>query len=63
MSAFECSIRSKSLRSTSHLHAPRGEGAAMSWLLAFIAKWRAARRAAHLIRIQRITRRGLSAID
>jgi hypothetical protein len=35
----------------------------MSWLLALIAKWHAARRAAYLIRIQRITRKGLSAID
>ena len=35
----------------------------MSWLLAFITRWRAARRAAHLIRIQRIVSRGLSAID
>jgi hypothetical protein len=35
----------------------------MSWLLALIAKWRAARRAAHLIRIQQTLSKGLSAIE
>ena len=32
----------------------------MTWLLAFITRWRAARRAAHLIRIQRTVSKGLS---
>jgi hypothetical protein len=37
--------------------------AAMSWLFATIVRWRAARRAAHLGRIQRIVSKGLSAIE
>jgi len=37
--------------------------AAMSRLLGFIARWRIARRAARLRRIQQIARKGLSAIE
>jgi hypothetical protein len=35
----------------------------MSWLLAFITRRRAARRAARLIRIQRIVSKGIAAIE
>jgi hypothetical protein len=38
-------------------------GASMSWLLAFIAKWRAARSADRLRRVQDIVNKGLSAIE
>jgi hypothetical protein len=37
--------------------------ATMSWLLAIITKWRAARRAARLNRIRQIVSKGLSAIE
>jgi hypothetical protein len=35
----------------------------MSWLLALITRWRAARRAARSIRIHRITSKGMAAIE
>jgi hypothetical protein len=36
---------------------------AMPWFLASLGRWRAARRAAHLERIQKIVSKGLSAIE
>jgi hypothetical protein len=35
----------------------------MSWLREFITRWRATRRAARLIRIQRIVSKGIVAIE
>ncbi len=35
----------------------------MSWLLALIASWRTAQKAARLRRIQDITNKGLSAVE